>query len=121
MGSEMCIRDSPSAADFKVQVRNAKRMKATTARVFSGNNDVAMGIQTVGYYLAMAKLFISPRCKVLLREIDSYVWDESPAARNEDRPVKRNDHGPDALRYWVMMQEDHSQVTKPIRTKEAFR
>ena len=111
----------PSAADFKVQVRNAKRMGATTARVFSGNNDVLFGIQNVGFYFAQAKLMISPRCDKLLTEIDSYVWDESPAARNEDKPVKQNDHGCDALRYWVMMNEDHSKATKPIRTKEVTR
>ena len=64
---------------------------------------------------------ISPRCDKLLTEIDSYVWDESPAARNEDKPVKANDHGCDALRYWVMMNEDHSKATKPIRTKEVTR
>ena len=46
----------PSAADFKVQVRHAKRMGATTARVFSGNNDVLFGIQNVGFYFAQAKL-----------------------------------------------------------------
>ena len=102
----------PSAADFKVQVARAKRMGATTARVYSGNNEVVFGIQNVSFYFAQHRLNIAPRCINLLREIDSYVWDESPASRNEDRPIKRNDHGPDALRYWVMMNEDHAQAAK---------
>ena len=106
----------PSAADFKVQVRNAKRMGATTARVYSANNDVLFGIQNVSFYFAQSRLFISPKCKELLREIDSYIWDETPAARNEDKPIKRNDHGPDALRYWVMMNEDHNRPARPVRT-----
>ena len=108
----------PSAADFKVQVKHAKRMGITTGGLYNGNNTVAFGIQNVSFYFAQAKLFISPRCKVLLREIDSYVWDESPAARNEDKPVKANDHGPDALRYWVMMNEDHKEKSVPIITRK---
>ena len=106
----------PSAADFKVQVAHAKRMGATTGGLYNGNNKVEFGIQNVSYYFAQGKLNISPICNVLLREIDSYVWDESPAAKNQDRPVKRNDHGPDALRYWVMMNEDHRAAARPIVT-----
>ena len=109
----------PSAADFKVQVAHAKRMGATTGGLYNGNNKVEFGIQNVSYYFAQGKLNISPRCNVLLREIDSYVWDESPAAKNQDRPVKRNDHGPDALRYWVMMNEDHRAATRPIVKRRA--
>ena len=93
-------------------------MGITTGGLYNGNNTVAFGIQNVSFYFAQAKLFISPRCKVLLREIDSYVWDESPAARNEDKPVKANDHGPDALRYWVMMNEDHNEKAVPITTRQ---
>ena len=69
------------------------------------------------YYFARGRLNISPRCVHLLREINSYVWDEGPAARNEDKPIKRNDHGPDALRYWVQMNEDHRQVSRPVQTR----
>ena len=109
----------PSAADFKVQVAHAKRVGALNAgiKLYSGDNRVEFGIQNVSFYFAQHKLNIAPRCRVLLTEIDSYVWDESPAARNQDRPVKRNDHGPDALRYWVMMNEDHRQAQRPVRIK----
>ena len=108
----------PSAADFKVQVQHARRVGATTARVYDGRNEVEFGIQNVSFYFAQGKLNISPRCKVLLREIYSYSWDESPAAKNQDRPVKQNDHGPDALRYWVMMNEDHLQNAAPRLLRE---
>ena len=107
----------PSAADFKVQVAHAKRVGATTARLYSGNNQVVFGIQNVAFYLAQGKLNVAPRCVHLLREIDSYVWDEGPAGRNEDKPVKRNDHGPDALRYWVMLNEDHKTPTRPYKPR----
>ena len=109
--------NDPSAADFKVQVKHARRMGALHPKcgIISGDNRVEFGIQNVSFYFAQAKLNIAPRCKVLLTEIDSYVWDESPASRNVDKPVKRNDHGPDALRYWVMMNENSRQPKLPVR------
>ena len=31
-----------------------------------------------------------------------YIWDEKAAQNGEERPLKVNDHAPDALRYYVM-------------------
>ena len=112
--------NDPSAADFKVQVKHARRMGALHPKcgIISGDNRVEFGIQNVSFYFAQAKLNINSakgKCPVLLTEIDSYVWDESPASRNVDKPVKRNDHGPDALRYWVMMNENSRQPKLPVR------
>jgi hypothetical protein len=35
----------------------------------------------------------------LIKEIESYVWDEKKAKQGEDAPVKKGDHACDALRY----------------------
>jgi hypothetical protein len=37
----------------------------------------------------------------LIKELKSYVWDEKAAQRGEEKPVKMQDHGPDAARYYV--------------------
>lgn len=42
-------------------------------------------------------------------EIESYVWDTSAGRRKGEEPVKRDDHGMDAMRYLVM-QFDRSQA-----------
>ena len=41
---------------------------------------------------------ISRNCPELLGELGGYVWDTK---EGEDKPVKVNDHGCDALRYFV--------------------
>ena len=41
------------------------------------------------------------RARTLVREMHGYVWDERWAKIGEDRPVKHDDHGCDALRYAV--------------------
>ena len=38
---------------------------------------------------------------VYVREADNDVWDDKAALRGEEKPVKQQDHGPDALRYFV--------------------
>lgn len=40
-------------------------------------------------------------CPNLVRELAEYVWDEKAMERGEDKPVKGNDHAPDAMRYNV--------------------
>jgi len=44
---------------------------------------------------------IHENAKGLQKELSSYVWDEKAQERGEDKPLKMNDHGPDALRYVI--------------------
>ena len=46
------------------------------------------------------KLFISPRCVNLIKEFQSYEWDELRGII-VDKPKKVNDHALDALRYFI--------------------
>jgi len=38
-------------------------------------------------------------CPNTIREIETYSWDPKAAERGEDKPLKRDDHTTDALRY----------------------
>jgi phage terminase large subunit-like protein len=49
-------------------------------------------------------LFIHSNCKQLIKEIRSYRWQPD---QKKDRPVKKNDHGLDALRYVIMTLTRH--------------
>lgn len=77
----------------------------------NAKKDVTAGIRKVKARLAVqgdgrARLVIHPRCKNLLKEIQSYRWYESRTGANEkEEPVKENDHAMDALRYMVMQLE----------------
>ncbi len=63
------------------------------------NKDVYTGINKVKAMLkplnSPPKLFIFANCTNMIREIKGYFWG------NDDKPVKRDDHAMDELRYYV--------------------
>jgi hypothetical protein len=68
--------------------------------------DVVDGIRRVQTWLGARKLwFIAPWCPKLISDLRSYRWAEGKNKKGEtqkERPVKRKDDLPDALRYAVM-------------------
>lgn len=84
----------PSAASMAAELRT--RM----IPVMDADNDVSNGIQVVSNCFERKIVMINKRCKHLIHELDGYVWDEKAALKGVERPVKANDHGPDALRYF---------------------
>ncbi len=64
------------------------------------NKDVFAGIAEVKRYLrrgnGMSDLYIFSSCPNLIREFKGYFWGSG------ERPVKENDHGLDAIRYYLM-------------------
>jgi PBSX family phage terminase large subunit len=85
----------PSAASFIAQLN-----RDGVAPV-GANNDVLDGIRLVSTLLAMGKLKVHRSCQALISELPGYSWDDKAALAGEDKPVKINDHGVDALRYGV--------------------
>ena len=68
--------------------------------VVAADNAVSPGIQYVRRELDSGLLRIhADACPHLVREMSNYVYDERASLFGEDKPVKRDDHGPDALRY----------------------
>ena len=85
----------PSAASF---IAELQRRGVSVRRA---DNDVLNGIRRVSQLLARRALKINRRCRGLIGELQSYVWDAKAAAMGVEKPVKQQDHGPDALRYYV--------------------
>lgn len=87
----------PSAASFITELRNRGLY------VKPANNEVADGIRRVTTLLGRPEpgLYVASRCAELIVEIEGYVWDPKAQLRGEDKPLKVNDHGVDALRYGV--------------------
>ncbi len=86
----------PSAASFKAELR--KRGLSIKA----ANNDVLNGIRNVQTMFQTGRLLVNKdRCKNLIRELQGYVWDKKACERGKEEPLKTNDHGPDALRYYI--------------------
>ena len=86
----------PSAASFIV----ALRQRGVYVR--DADNDVLDGIRRVGVLLKRRVLLVNERtCMGLIDELGTYMWDDKAALRGEEKPIKQQDHGPDALRYFV--------------------
>ena len=63
----------------------------------SGLNDVQMGIERVTERGKTGRLRISPECRNLISEAETYHYKE-----DTDKPMKEHDHCCDALRYMIM-------------------
>jgi PBSX family phage terminase large subunit len=83
----------PAAASLKVALQQAD------LPVIDAKNDVIPGIKVTGQFVAGKNIAIHSSCQVLREQMQSYAWDSKAADRGEDKPVKKNDHLPDALRY----------------------
>lgn len=84
----------PSAASFITQLYHDGVKGITEA-----DNAVIDGIQDVSTLLATDRLRIHSSCTGLIEEMSNYTWDPKAQERGEDKPLKQNDHGCDALRY----------------------
>lgn len=91
----------PSAKSFRLTLWNMRRQCPALSKVAPANNEVLDGIRRTASLLDAKKLLIHENAKGLQKELSSYVWDEKAQERGEDKPLKMNDHGPDALRYVI--------------------
>jgi PBSX family phage terminase large subunit len=85
----------PSAASFKVE------LKKRGIHCVDADNDVLPGITFMTSEMCKGNLFICAECKHLIKEIEAYVWDPKCGDKGEDKPLKKNDHAIDALRYCI--------------------
>lgn len=83
----------PSAASFRVQLQRDGLAS------WGADNDVLDGIRTVSTLLGNDQLRIADSCPALIDELSGYSWDPVAQKAGEDKPLKVDDHGPDALRY----------------------
>lgn len=88
----------PSAASFIAELRKRGY------KVRKAKNSVLDGIRFVASLLMSESFYIAPECVNLIKEMQSYVWDDKAADRGEDKPLKVNDHAVDALRYFCYTQ-----------------
>lgn len=95
-GKNICgVIIDPSAASFRAELRNRGY------NLKEADNEVLDGIRMTGALFGNGILKVNARCVNLIRELQSYVWNPKPTDKGKEEPLKRDDHGPDALRYWV--------------------
>lgn len=96
--AELAYVDS-SAAELK------GRLWQEGINTVGASHKVSEGIKNVRRLICdgngMRLLQIHPRCRNLIRELQSYRYDDASKVANvgEPKPLKVDDHGPDSLRY----------------------
>lgn len=69
------------------------------------------------------RLFVSARCRNLIRQLQTYRYAEGTANRDpkDAAPVKTDDHAVDALRYMIFTRETHDDTDAPVPYAPAAR
>lgn len=81
----------PSAASFITALKRSDRFRVRKAK-----NEVVKGINDTAVAMQRGLVKIGNKCENTIDELAGYCWDGK-----DDKPVKENDHGCDALRYFV--------------------
>lgn len=97
----------PAAASFKIALRQAE------LPVLDANNDVLLGIKICSKFIGGKNIVIHKGCTILREQIQSYAWDSKAADRGEDKPVKKDDHICDAMRYAVCSAFPRGEFSHP--------
>jgi len=103
----------PSAKSFETELKR-NRMPVRQAK-----NEVIDGIRCVATLLSQGDLVIKRNCINLLKEFESYVWDEKSIRMGEDKPVKQRDHALDALRYVLFTHWGNKYSLKETRREDS--
>ncbi len=85
----------PSALSMKLELQRRGM------HVIEADNDVFNGISTMTTEMGKGNLTVCKDCHNLIREIQTYVWDDKKSKEGEDKPIKKGDHAVDALRYAI--------------------
>ena len=89
--SEIVI--DPSAASMIAEIKKHGRFTVRQA-----NNDVLDGIRETAAAFKSGRLKVTKNCSGAIMEFSAYKWDDK---KQEDKPVKENDHAMDEIRYFV--------------------
>ena len=66
--------------------------------MIQAKNDVVDGIRETAKAFKQGRLKVTKNCSGAIMEFSAYVWDNK---KQEDKPVKENDHAMDEIRYFV--------------------
>lgn len=100
----------PSAASFKIELRNRGLPAKETVETINADNDVIEGIRKVNTLMTRRKIHFYKGLTHTIKELKAYVWDDKALQNSgKEKPIKVADHCPDAVRYYV------STIIRPRR------
>ena len=97
-----------------------------------GNNDIANGIVKVNQYLVPQRnhqnpitgeyeapyLYVSDELEFFINEMSDYYWQKSPTGEQIDKPIDKDDHAMDTLKYMLSNRPNVSKLTKAVIRKD---
>lgn len=83
----------PSAASMIAEIKKHGRF-----RVIQANNEVIDGIRETAKAFKQGRIKVTSNCSGAITEFSAYCWDDK---KQEDKPIKENDHAMDEIRYFV--------------------
>mgnify|MGYP003627814411 FL=1 len=97
-----------------------------------GNNDIANGIVKVNQYLVPQRnhqnpitgeyeapyIYISDELEFFINEMSDYYWQKSPTGEQVDKPIDKDDHAMDTLKYMLSNQPNVSKLAKAVIRKD---
>jgi len=106
--NNITVYADPSALSF------ITALKKRGVNVIQADNSVLDGIRFVSTLLGSGRILINKKCQNLISEMCSYCWDTKAQQKGEDKPLKENDHSPDALRYALFTRFGNAGFLKPF-------
>ena len=100
----------PSAASFKIELRNRGLHAKETVETINADNDVIEGIRKVNTLMTRRKIHFYKGLNHTIKELKAYVWDDKALQNSgKEKPLKVADHCPDEVCYYV------STIIRPRR------
>lgn len=100
----------PSARGFAEEIKRIM----PGVKIKPAINKVALGIERVQKMFSFMKLFISEKQPRLKEEFGMYKYNKDLLDKGKEEVVKTNDHGCDALRYYIMGMWRYLRLLLPI-------
>lgn len=96
----------PAIAKIDAQTGKTDQQAYAEAGILTrpANNSVRHGINAIRSLLGADRIHVAASCEVLIEQFNRYRWKSTGRSEDDapDRPVKRDDHLLDALRYAIM-------------------
>lgn len=112
-GQRMYV-DPNTPASFKRLVRNEGCV------VMNADASVLPGIVTTSSRLQKGEVTIGD-CPNLKQELGGYMWDAKASDMGEDKPIKKDDHAVDCLRYYSFNTGKIGRIIQPTRVRQSMR
>lgn len=106
-------RDLISYADYFKKVSDGIKLEP-------GNNDILYGIEKVRNYLYNGTLLIFNDCRNLIEEASKYSYPKSNTRNSNDKPIDKDNHLMDAMRYMVARLPRDPNAVSQIYSKSDY-